>query len=269
MKPSIRKAVTLTSDILLSVMLVISAVLLCLACLSIYSSADTQMFTYERIALEWSRIKIPIYLTLILIALRAAAACVETLLSAEKKEKLSLHRSRKAELKRLYLRIDSGSISNEAMLAVKGEKKLRFILKTVNIILCSASALLPLIYIADPERYLGTTSAEVTEEVLSCFIIYIVCLIPSAVFLLIYARLNDRSLEREAEILKNAATSNTNQNTSFGNTLQDRHDKITVLSRLALLTIAVVFIIIGSLNGGMEDVLKKAAEICAECIGLG
>ena len=43
--------------------------------------------------------------------------------------------------------------------------------------------------------------------------------------------------------------------------------RIVVLSALAVL--AVIFIILGTLNGGMHAVWLKAKEICTECIGLG
>lgn len=39
--------------------------------------------------------------------------------------------------------------------------------------------------------------------------------------------------------------------------------------RLAIFSLAVVFIVLGALNGGSADVLKKAINICTECIGLG
>ena len=39
--------------------------------------------------------------------------------------------------------------------------------------------------------------------------------------------------------------------------------------RLAVLIVAIVFIILGVMNGGMADVLGKAINICTECIGLG
>ena len=39
--------------------------------------------------------------------------------------------------------------------------------------------------------------------------------------------------------------------------------------RAVLLTAAVVCIIAGIFNGGMQDVFVKAANICSECIGLG
>lgn len=39
--------------------------------------------------------------------------------------------------------------------------------------------------------------------------------------------------------------------------------------RAALLVVGIVFVIVGTANGGMADVLKKAIAICTECIGLG
>ena len=39
--------------------------------------------------------------------------------------------------------------------------------------------------------------------------------------------------------------------------------------RGCIFIIAVTFIVVGVLNGGMADVLGKAIRICTECIGLG
>lgn len=39
--------------------------------------------------------------------------------------------------------------------------------------------------------------------------------------------------------------------------------------RLAIAALALIFIILGVMNGGARDVLVKAINICTECIGLG
>lgn len=39
--------------------------------------------------------------------------------------------------------------------------------------------------------------------------------------------------------------------------------------RISILILAVLLIILGVINGGMEDVLTKGASVCTECIGLG
>lgn len=44
---------------------------------------------------------------------------------------------------------------------------------------------------------------------------------------------------------------------------------IMKISQISILCIAIAFIIIGISNGGAEDTLQKAINICTECIGLG
>ena len=46
-------------------------------------------------------------------------------------------------------------------------------------------------------------------------------------------------------------------------------DRTAWILRAAALAIAVILILLGILNGGMEDVLAKGAAICTECVGLG
>ncbi len=41
------------------------------------------------------------------------------------------------------------------------------------------------------------------------------------------------------------------------------------LLRAGLLVLALGLIVLGVLNGGLRDVLIKAANLCTECIGLG
>lgn len=50
----------------------------------------------------------------------------------------------------------------------------------------------------------------------------------------------------------------------------EKATKIFILcSRIAIGVVAVVFIVVGILNDGAQDVLAKAIAICTECIGLG
>ena len=46
-------------------------------------------------------------------------------------------------------------------------------------------------------------------------------------------------------------------------------DRKTRILRAAVLAVALILIIIGIINGGLEDVLAKGAAICTECVGLG
>lgn len=52
--------------------------------------------------------------------------------------------------------------------------------------------------------------------------------------------------------------------------IPDRANKILLLAtRIAVGVIAITFIVVGVFNGGANDVLIKAINICTECIGLG
>ena len=56
----------------------------------------------------------------------------------------------------------------------------------------------------------------------------------------------------------------------IGKNMADKRTKESVSKvRLAVLVLAIVFIIVGIFNGSMSDVLIKASKICTECIGLG
>lgn len=44
---------------------------------------------------------------------------------------------------------------------------------------------------------------------------------------------------------------------------------VSSVTRAAVLALAVAFIVLGVLNGGLEDVLTKANAVCMECVGLG
>lgn len=55
----------------------------------------------------------------------------------------------------------------------------------------------------------------------------------------------------------------------FGKAEKGKSQINLIISRALVGTVAVVFIIIGIVNGGAEDVLVKAIKICTECIGLG
>lgn len=48
-----------------------------------------------------------------------------------------------------------------------------------------------------------------------------------------------------------------------------KRNLIINIAKIGILIVAVVFIVIGISNGGAEDTLQKAINICTECIGLG
>ncbi len=270
-----KKPIGAVLGIAISVLLGISGILLCISCLSIYRSAETNMFTYEKIGEAFSKIAVPIFITLAAIVLGIAFICFERLSDTDSKEKIKPHKNPKAALAALVKRTDMSNAKEEEKAKVAKERDLRRTLKTVNITLCTLSALLPPIYLLNPVLYLGTTSAEVSGEVLYCLLFYIVCLLPLTVFNLLYTVLSNHSIERESAILKSIIKNNTNSKAEKSaeysetpNTTKKKKPLLLCL-KIAIFATAFVLIILGIANEGMQDVWKKGAEICAECIGLG
>ena len=52
-------------------------------------------------------------------------------------------------------------------------------------------------------------------------------------------------------------------------TAEAEKEKKLRIVKIALLVVAVIFVIAGIKNGSMEDTLIKAVNICTECVGLG
>ena len=48
-----------------------------------------------------------------------------------------------------------------------------------------------------------------------------------------------------------------------------REGRGTFIVRIVLLCTAAILIVLGTLNGGLRDVLVKAVNLCKECVGLG
>ncbi len=71
-----------------------------------------------------------------------------------------------------------------------------------------------------------------------------------------------RSVEKELVLLREAPKAPPKE------APEGRRVPLTPL-RLVICVIAIVFIVLGVMNGGLRDVLVKAINICTECIGLG
>lgn len=157
------------------------------------------------------------------------------------------------KLRLIKNRVDS--LPNEA---IKEEKKRYYInvASYTSLIYCLISAL---IYLMNVDNFV---SWELEGVMLSLLLNLLPELILAFIIMLIRLSLLDKSFDREFEILsKCEKKSNVNLPSV------DTERKLTV--SIVLFSIALLFILIGIINGGMKDVLIKAINICTECIGLG
>ena len=259
--------------IALSLALIVVGILFISSCYSIYKSG-TSPFTRAAIGEAFSRIAVPVYLTVALII----GGGVITVLIPETEGKLVGLKSARVVLKRLADKVDLDSIDTELAEEITKERWLRVTLDRINAALLALTAILPLFYLLNPNNF-PAVSGEYNAEILHGMLVYLIFLAPVALYEVVYIILFDRSCRRESELCKEAIktagtfrksereeTSDISRTVGF---FKENEKQILLGVRIALVGCAIVFIALGVVNGGMTDVLNKAIKICTECIGLG
>lgn len=143
----------------------------------------------------------------------------------------------------------------------KKEQKLRRNCYIAAFVLIALLAVYPVIYFCDLSHF---SIANLTDDIIRGLQ---VTLIPSAMALVLVflcGRVEKRSISREIAAYQAAGVK-----PGKAPRRENMDPKRLLAVRCTVLTVAVVFIILGIVNGGITDVLGKAIRICTECIGLG
>ena len=252
-----RRLLQRVCGILLSALLVAAGVLLAVSCVQIYKQGDSP-FTRESVSAAFSRIAVPIYLTVFSVVATAVLAMIFPL----EETKLRAKMTEETQLARLS--------AKEGLTApAQKEEKLRRVLRAVAAAVTVIAALIPLFYLLNKANYAGDATyneiviAGVVRVAIFAAVAFATCMIVSF--------LCHASVKRELTILKGEGERVKNTAVPCRLTAwMKKHEKQTLLVlRCALLVLGVVLVIVGILHGGMADVLGKAINICTECIGLG
>ena len=247
---------------LMSVMLAVSGILLIYSCVSIYNLGD-RPFTAENISNAFSKIAIPIYATAVLALLGLAF----TVFGPQKDESCKSTQNKKKTAERLEKKLDISLCSNEISQEIKNAKKRILVSRTIFVSI-SVIALLPaLIYVISPSSY----TMEYNESIIRACLCILPCVLVSATAQFILSYLDNANYDKLISAQKLAIASGAKKASSDIDTSRtgNASKRIILISRVAVLVLAVVFIIDGITNGGFSDVLIKAINICTECIGLG
>jgi len=235
----------------LAAILVVVGVLMILSCLDIYNSGP-RSYSAEAIALRFQRISIPVYIGIAGIIGGIALNIFLPLPSQRAKSLITPQES----MLRMRQKV--------SVPPIKKEIRLRLVLRVITTVLFVGLMIYPAIYYLLPGRF---SIEHLNNDVVRATLI---TLIPASVGLALCwgcQLLLNASYRRETAIYKQALVDG------------QRADKIQAAEtkccrglpwiRIALAVVAVIFIVVGVVNGGAEDVLKKAIAICTECIGLG
>ena len=259
--------------IVLSAVLVILGILFMCSCYGIYQSGSSP-FTRESIGEAFSKIAIPTYLTISLVIIGAA---INVAMPKEEK-KLKGIRTPEVLANTLAKKVDVTKLDTGLKAKIEKERRVRRILANVRAGLITASAILPLFVLLNPANF-PAESGRYNAEILHGMLLYLAFLTPLAIFEVVWVILRDKSYAKENEALKEAVkavgvTGATEKEhdcliCKVNGFLTENKKPIILGVRIALVGCALLFIVLGIVNGGMADVLNKAIKICTECIGLG
>lgn len=143
--------------------------------------------------------------------------------------------------------------------AAKTEERVRFIVICCTLVILLVEAGFCLSYLLDRahftswdlEMVMGNMMLNVAPHVLVSFM-----------GLMIVSVIRKGSIQREITALKAAPK-------SAPAAAKSKKVFPLIPVRIVLYALAVLFIVLGVMNGGLRDVLVKAINICTECIGLG
>ena len=244
-------------NILLSLVIVIAGICLITACLGIYQSGD-QPFSRESVAAAFSGIAFPVYLCLVMTIL----SFVLDLFLPSEKEKTPLFRPYAHILSRLQKNRDlyhcDDTLKNEIAALQKGRKRNELI-RSIVLIVCY----IVFSYAAKSDRF---HTSQINASMIQAMTIIVPVLLIAFAFALGVNILNEKSMIKEIELMKQAPAKASSDAPSPET---NASAKTMNISRSVIIVAAVVCIVYGFVNGGTIDVLAKAINICTECIGLG
>lgn len=242
-------------NVLFSIVIVIAGICLIIGVLTIYHSGE-QPFSRESVAATFSTIAFPVYLTLVM----AIISFVWEILSPSDKEKEPKAKDYPAMLSKLYEKKDFSAGEPAVLEEIKGlwkKRKLHVIVRTIVLVVCSV---IFLFYALNSANF---HQSEINISMIHAMKILVPCSLISFAYALFVAIHNEKSIQKEMELVKKLPATTAEENEIVGK------EKRLSPYRNAILVAAIILIVYGLLNGGTVDVLAKAINICTECIGLG
>lgn len=245
----------------LSVLLLVLGVCLIVSCWQIYQSGDAP-FTRESIGEQFSKIAIPVWISVAAIVIGA----VLTLVFPIETPRLRGQKERCRDVEKMRERVDFSRCKPIVRQQVRVEHALRTMLCVEGVLISLASAMPFLAYLFKVSNFTEALNDSVKGAVLASIPFLAVTLIVT----LLVQLFKSESLWWEMKLLKAAvAAGAVRRSESKVSAVQKECGRKLLIVRLVILAVAVTLIVLGILNGGMRDVLGKAIKICTECIGLG
>jgi hypothetical protein len=226
----------------------------------LYFTGGDQPYSVERVGAYLKWLIIPSAITILL----AIGGIVYNVVTSETVEK-NTERTSGELLESFEKRYKLDDFDGDTIALVRKEKRG---IKNLNICFALVSAVLfvaSFIYLAFVADF---TVENLNADVMSAFAISLpLCAIGLAVQVpRIY--LSELSAKRQLELMKESIKKHGAPKVRNAEKTE-KYAKATLITRYAILGVALLLVVLGIFNGGAADVLGKAVKICTECIGLG
>lgn len=256
-----RKKVHLVFGIVLSVLLVATGIAMMVSCVNIYQNGGDHPFDRAIVMATFDKIAILVYVTVAAVVVGGLFAWLWPVQGG--KIKGGMHPQ--DAISRLWQRVDHSVCDIELLAKLEREIKLRRTLRIIAIAWSVILAVPTVIFVCDLNHF---TVESLNDDVIAlmCFVL------PSAVLALGFgvavSHLTWGSFQRELALVKEAIKRYPAKEKQSKPVSKDNTKAVWII-RGVIIIVAVVFVVLGIINGGMADVLEKAIKICTECIGLG
>ena len=247
-------------SIVLSLMLILTGILLMIACVNIYKIGN-RPFTTENISNAFSKIAVPVWITVALVAIGVIA----TPFLPTGKSKPRAMKDKKITLAQLQKKLNMDTCDENTLTLIKKEQKTHTILQIVAIAVVCAVAIPAIVYAFNFNHF----SADYNASVIAACMWILPCTFVAMGVSVAFIYFENASVERQLKYVKSAIAQAKNVAPTAKTAEHRDWSKLLWGIRLALIVAAIALIVAGILNGGMADVLSKATNICTECIGLG
>ena len=245
--------------IVLSCLIVILGICFIVSCISIYMSGE-RPFTRESVGAQLKALLVPI----ILCVLGIIGGIVLSFFPVdEEKTKGAIDKA--VLVKKLGARCDFENAPIDLVNEIKREKKLRLITVISCIFLNVIATVVALVYLLNTSNF---PAEDLNMEIARSMIFVLPCTVIGLGAIFATVLITGSSISRELEITKKVLRVSKKAGASDEIPVTESTEALNI-ARIAIVVLAVAFIIIGIFNGGMADVLGKAIRICTECIGLG
>lgn len=276
MKQSNEWKISLSYGIVIAAITVLTGLLFIFECADIYYSgieSGGDIFSYEIVGQRMKLLLIPTVIWVVSIIVGYTISTIIPRTNFEKKRRTDKSASVKLLKSKLPI------CTNEEY--IQEHKKLRKIEISRIVVwsVCSAFALASsissIVYLTNLSHFIGL---DVNNEILTMLrhvlpwiIVAFVLCIGAVIFECVIAS-KELSIVKSLYVLGQDGTTKaeTKVKSVLGKIGVFFNSKIFIhVVRLVVISLAIIFIVLGVINGGKDDVLMKAINICTECIGLG